>query len=135
MTTWLFTINPHAPQAYEYGWNVDEPETLLAATDKTWDTHNFFRAMKAGDELAVFMKNTRAATGDGVYILGLVTHVDEAEREFTWRPDRPRTRKLVDAPIPYEVVLHFFGRGWGGSLRRLKPGLEREWARLVGKPR
>lgn len=132
MTTWLFTINPRAPQAYEYHWDIDEPETLLEAADKTWGTANYFNKLKVGDELAVYMKHTGAVTGDGIYVLGTVIEVDAAAREFTWRPDRKRTRKLVRAPLPPEAVLYFFGRGWGGPLRPLKAGLEREWARLVG---
>lgn len=132
MTTWLFTINPRAPQAYEYGWNLQKPQTLLSSSDKTWDTHNYFRRLKPRDEIAVFMKNTGVVTGDGIYILGHVLHVNEPEREFTWRPDKKRTRRLIDAPIPYEVIRYFFGRGFGGPLRRLKPGLEEEWRSLVG---
>ncbi|HUS33445.1 MAG TPA: DUF3253 domain-containing protein [Kofleriaceae bacterium] len=131
--TWLFTINPRAPQAYDYHWDIDEPETLLGAEDKTWGTANYFRKMIVGDELAVYMKNTGAVTGDGIYVLGRVIDVDASNREFTWRPDRRRTKRLIHAPIPPEVVRELFGRGFGGPLRALKAGMERDWLQLVGR--
>ena len=131
MAVWIYTINPSAPQGYDYGWTLSKPETLLASTDKVWPTHNYFRQIAPRDQIAVYMKNTGAVTGDGIYILGTVLSVDEPAREFTWRPDITRTRALVDAPIPTDVVRYFFGRGYGGAMRRLEPDLANEWKRLI----
>ena len=133
MATWLYTINPTAPQGYDYGWTVSRPETLLASSDKVWPTHNYFRQVAPRDRIAVYMKNTGAETGDGIYIVGDVIAVSEPAREFTWRPDRARTSALVRAPIPTEVVRYFFGRGYGGAMRRLQADRTREWSQLLAK--
>lgn len=131
MATWLYTINPSAPQGYDYGWTVSKPETLLASRDKVWPTHNYFRQIAPRDTIAVYMKNTGAKTGDGIYVLGAVIDVVEPAREFTWRPDRALTAALVRAPIPTELVRYFFGRGYGGAMRRLKADVAAEWAELI----
>ena len=132
MSGWLFVINPAAPRDWDYGWDVARPETLLASTDKVWPTASYFRKLAPGDELAVYTKNA-GDTDDGIYIVGTITAIDIDAREFTWRPDRTKSRALLRTPIPRDVVYELFGRGFGGALRRIKPGQEREWTRLVAR--
>lgn len=133
MNIWLYHINPKSPQDWEYGWDIAEPSTLLRSRDKTWPTGNFFRKIKAGDGIAVLMKNTGNELGDGVYLVGEVTSVFEERREFTWRPDLARSAPLLRAPIPVPVVREYFGRGYGSALQRLDAGLVREWMELIAR--
>ena len=126
---WLFVINPAAPRDWDYGWDVGRPETLLRSTDKVWPTANYFRKIRPGDDLAVYVKN--AGVPDGIYVVGTVTAVDVVARDFTWQPDRRRSAALLRTPVPRDLVYELFGRGYGGALRRIRPDQEREWRRLI----
>ena len=118
MNIWLYNINPKSPQAYRYGWDVDEPKTLLKSGDKEWGT-TAPRQVQVGDMVCVYMKNLKGKP-DGVYVVGFVTEVNVGARTFTWRVDKARTLQTLVIPIEKEAVAKHFGRGFGAPMRRIK---------------
>lgn len=130
--TWLYHINPKSPEGYEYGWNINDPKTMLKTKDREWPASQMRKQVSVGDILCVYLKNMKTKP-DGVYIVGRITKVDPDEGTFIWRPDRPWSAQLVVAPISKETVREFFGRGFGGAMQRLPVKKTNQWMTLFSE--
>lgn len=135
---WLYHINPKSPQAYDYGWDVDRPRTLLTSKDRTWGAANMRNKVAIDDVICVYLKGMKTQP-DGVYVVGRLTSVSPGKGTFRWRVDGALSTRLVTSPIPKDVVREFFGRGYGSPMQRLPMEKAANWIKVLdgttGKPR
>lgn len=129
---WLYHINPANSEGWTYGWDVDQPRTLLTSRDKEWPAGNMFRQVLVGDLICINMKNMDRRPS-GVHVVGIVTKVLHHERTFVWRPDKARSARTLVSPIETADVRRYFGRGYASALQRLPADHHREWLKLLGE--
>ena len=127
---WLYHINPKSPEGYEYGWDVNEPRTMLKTEDREWRAQQMRKKVAVGDLLCIYSKKMKGRP-DGVYVAGTITRVNEKAGTFIWRPDQRRSARLVIAPILTDTLRAFFGRGYGSPMQRLPAGKMTKWLTLV----
>ena len=126
---WLYHINPKSPADYWYGWNVNEPKTMLKKAHREWP--HLRKQMAVGDMLCIYSKGMRDKP-DGVYVVGSIEAVQPGSETFRWRPDRQRSEKLVTAPIVTAALRTCFERSYGSPVQRLPDGKMKAWLELVG---
>lgn len=127
---WVYHINPKSPENYKYGWDVNEPKTILETEDLMWHASNMRRQLGIGDMLCVYSKKMLDKS-DGVYVAGTITEVDPDEGMFTWQPEQRWSARLIVAPILTETLRVFFGRGYGSPMQRLPPHKKAKWLALL----
>jgi hypothetical protein len=123
---WLYHINPESPEGYSYPWRTYEPKKVFAAKGKIWSAPQMWKQISVDDLICVFLKKMKVKS-DGVYIVGVVTAVNESKRQFTWRPDQQRSAKLLIAPVTPDVVRACFGRSYGAGIQRLPSNTRARW--------
>ena len=126
---WLYHINPKSPAGWTYGWNVDEPKTMLKTADREWP--HLRKQMAVGDMLCIYSKGMEDKP-DGVYIVGTIEAVQPGSGTFRWRPDRQRSAKLIAAPIVTDSLRSCFKRAYGEPVQQLPDGKLKAWLKLVG---
>jgi len=128
---WLYHINPKSAAGWEYKWDVSRPHTLMGNHDKVWSAGKMSRKINVGDLICVYMKNIRPMA-DGIYIVGRVTKVMPDDHEFAWKADQVQSSRMLDAPLPKDVVRRFFGRSYGPSMQPLPVTKREEFLSLLG---
>lgn len=126
---WLYHINPKSPAKYNYGWDVNEPKTMLKTKDREWPASQMRNQVTVGDMLCVFSKKMLGKP-DGVYVAGTISQLDQYSGTFTWRPNRRWSTRLIAAPVLTETLRRFFGRSYGSSIQRLPPSKRAKWVTL-----
>ncbi len=126
---WLYHINPSKGR-FDYGWDKEEPRTLVGSADKVWPAANMFKQVAVGDLVFVYLKEM-AGYPDGAYVAGEITAVREPEGCFRWRCDRGRSAKLLMSPITTPTLRRFFGRGFGNYMQRLSSTKRGRWLSLL----
>lgn len=129
MAIWLYHVNPKNEEGYSYAWDLAQPRTLLRV-GPWFVAGSMFRKVAVGDLISVYMKNI-GLNPDGVYVVGTIVKVDSDEGEFKWQPDPRRSARIVESPIPPDLVRKFFGRSYGHSMQQLPTTKTDEWLRLV----
>ena len=129
MAIWLYHVNPKNEGGYSYAWDLAQPRTLLRVSP-WFVAGSMFRKVAVGDLISVYMKNI-GLNPDGVYVVGTIVKVDSDDGEFKWQPDPRRSARIVESPIPPELVRKFFGRSYGHSMQQLPTTKTDKWLRLV----
>jgi hypothetical protein len=128
LNIWLYHINPKS--GWTYGWDIEDPQTMLQSSDREWPAGNYFRELAIGDILCVYQKNI-PPNPPGVYVAGKVVAVSVPAHTFRWRLDQKRSTRFLAAPIGPDVIRKFFPRSYGASLQRLPKAKQKAWLKIL----